>query len=36
MRDVEIDIDLETRGREHVDELLATLESHGFGVRQRA
>jgi threonine dehydratase len=36
MRDVEIDIDLETRGREHVEELLATLESHGFGVRQRA
>jgi threonine dehydratase len=36
MRDVEIDIDLETRGREHVDELLAMLTSHGFGVTQRA
>jgi threonine dehydratase len=36
MRDVEIDIDLETRGREHVDELIAMLTSHGFSVSQRS
>jgi threonine dehydratase len=36
MRDVEIDIDLETRGREHVDELLAMLTSNGFSVARRA
>jgi threonine dehydratase len=32
MRDVEIDLHLETRGREHVADLLAVLEANGFGV----
>jgi len=34
VRDVEIVMQLETRGREHVQEVVLTLEQHGFGVRQ--
>ncbi|HKY97346.1 MAG TPA: threonine ammonia-lyase [Gemmatimonadaceae bacterium] len=36
MRDVEIDLDLETRGREHVAEILALLAANGFTVTRRA
>lgn len=35
MRDVEIDLRLETRGREHTAELLRALEKNGFGVTQK-
>ncbi|HMA22245.1 MAG TPA: pyridoxal-phosphate dependent enzyme, partial [Gemmatimonadaceae bacterium] len=35
MRDVEIDLRLETRGREHTAELLRVLEKNGFGVTQK-
>ena len=34
VRDVEIVMQLETRGPEHVREIVRTLEQHGFGVRQ--
>ncbi len=32
MSDTEVEIDLETRGHEHVTQLLEALESHGYGV----
>lgn len=34
VRDVEIAMQLETRGAEHVRDVVRTLEEHGFGVRQ--
>jgi threonine dehydratase len=34
VRDVEIVMQLETRGSEHIREVVRTLEEHGFGVRQ--
>ena len=34
VRDVEIVMQLETRGVEHVRDIVAALEKHGFGVRQ--
>ena len=36
MRDVEIDLHLETRGRDHVAEIVAILEENGFGVTRKS